>query len=151
MATFKELMGKVTSGTATAEDLIELGKLASQEGAEKKKIEETALKFIADIKKAKIDPQVLTNMLIKEDLIIIPKPVGQKTIILEDKVAVEGKDYTLKIWAGRPLKTATGSLKDKWQALKIKGKDHFVAALTEDGKEFYKTEEGKKYIDNLFM
>ena len=73
MATLQELFTKVQNGTATADDYAELAKLSKAKADTQKQAEAQAKTLIATIKDAKIEPQILTNLLVSEGLIILPK------------------------------------------------------------------------------
>lgn len=153
MATLQEVLFKVQSGSATASDFEELAKLSKAEADSKKKIEATAKELIESIKNAKVDPKTLTNLLAKEGLIILPTVQTQqaKTVIIEEPVTTkEGRSSTFKVWAGRDCVALAGDAKSYWTALKGKGFDYFIANLNAEGKKYYETEEGKKYINSLF-
>lgn len=153
MSTLQELTAKMLAGTATASELEELMKQAKSKAEEQKKVETTAKTLIAEIKKANIAPQILTNLLANEGLIVMPKPAQSKEIIFEsDKMKFEGNDRetVFKVWAGRDFDADTKEVQAKWKAVKTKGKDYFLSKLTPAGKAYYETEDGKKYIDGLF-
>lgn len=153
MATLQEILVRVQSGNATATDYEELSKLSKAEADSKKKVEASAKTLIASIKDAKIDPQILTNLLAQEGLIILPKveaPVTKLNIIEFPVTTKEGRSSTFKVWAGRDCAVLTADAKKYWDTLKAKGFDYFVENLNADGKKYYETEEGKKYINGLF-
>lgn len=153
MVTLQEVIFKVQNGTATAEDYAELAKLSAEKGEAQKKAEASAKALIDSIKKAKIEPKILTNLLASEGLIILPEVQTPETknIILEEGITTkEGRSSKFKIWAGRDCVALTGDAKGYWTTLKAKGFDYFISNLNADGKKYYETEEGKKYINGLF-
>lgn len=153
MATKIELFIKVQNGTATASEIEELAKLLKEEATSKKKIEDGAKTLIAEIKKANIEPQTLTNLLASEGLIVLPKIEGkeEKIIIAEEPITTKaGRSSTFKIWLGRDVNALTADAKEYWTALKGKGFEYFKTILTEEGKAQYEKEDGKKYINGLF-
>lgn len=150
MATKEELFKLVQSGNATASDYEELAKVLKVEATEKKKVEDQAKDLIDSIKKANIDPKVLTNLLAKEGLIQLPNE-PEKIVILEESVrTAKGRESVFKLWIGRDVKALTGDAKKYWDALKAKGKDYFEKNLNADGNAYKQTEEGKKWIEELF-
>ncbi|WP_175971626.1 hypothetical protein [Burkholderia sp. BCC0322] len=153
MATLQELLTKVQNGTATATDYEELSKISKAEADTKKKAEAQAKTLIDTIKDAKIEPQILTNLLASEGLIILPKTATTETkvVIVEEAIKTkEGRSSTFKVWKGRDCKALTADAKTYWTNLKGKGKDYFISKLNAEGKAYYDTDEGKKYIDGLF-
>ena len=150
MATLTELLIIIQSGKATAEDYEALAKLSNETATAKKKIESQASNLIAEIKKAKIDPQLLTNLLDKEGLIILPKAEDKTPIHETPTTTKAGRASSFKIWKGRDVSKLTGVALENWQIVKNKGKQNFIDTLTAEGKEYYQTEEGKKYIDSIF-
>lgn len=149
-----EILAKIQNGTATTEEVESLSKLYAQEQENKKKAEEAFNKLITSIKNAKIDPVVLYSKLVEEGLIVIPSgaaTASDKVVIASEKVTTkEGRASSFKVWIGRPLDKLVGDAKTYWTALQAKGKDYFVSILNDDGKEYYATAEGKKWIDGLF-
>lgn len=153
MATLQELFTKVQNGTATADDYAELAKLSKAKADTQKQAEAQAKTLIATIKDAKIEPQILTNLLASEGLIILPKTATTETkvVIVEEAITTkEGRSSTFKVWKGRDCKALTADAKTYWTNLKSKGKDYFISKLNAEGKAYYDTDEGKKYIDGLF-
>lgn len=153
MATLQDILVRVQNGTATATDYEELSKLSKAEADSKKKIEASAKALITTIKEAKIDAQVLTNLLAQEGLIVLPKVEApeEKLFILEEPITTKaGRQSNFKIWAGRDCSILTADAKEYWTALKAKGFDYFIANLNAEGKKYYETDEGKKYINGLF-
>ena len=153
MATLSEILVRVQNGTATANDYEELSKLSKAEADTKKKVEASAKTLITTIKDANIAPQILTNLLAQEGLIILPKMATTETkvVILEEAITTkEGRSSTFKVWKGRDCKALTADAKTYWTNLKGKGKDYFIGKLNAEGKAYYETDEGKKYIDGLF-
>lgn len=152
MATLKELFEKINNGTATAKDYETLASLSTVEAEEKKKVETVAQDIIKKIKEAKIDPKILTNLLAKEELIILPKieKKEEKVIIFEEQITTKmGRSSSFKVWKGRNLNVLASDAKDYWNEIKKNGKQYFINHLNEKGKEYYETEEGKKYIDSI--
>lgn len=153
MATLQELFTKVQNGTATADDYAEIAKLSSEKGEAQKKAEASAKALIDSIKKAKIEPQILTNLLASEGLIILPKTATteSKVVIVEEAITTkEGRSSTFKVWKGRDCKALTADAKTYWTNLKGKGKEYFISKLNAEGKAYYETDEGKEYINGLF-
>ena len=153
MATMNEILTRIQSGLATSSDYEELAKLSKATAESHKKAEAQAKELIETIKKAEVDPKVLTNLLAKEGLIILPQSAStaNKVVIMEEPVTTkEGRKSSFKIWKGREVNLLTADAKSYWTALKGKGKDYFISKLNEDGKAYYQTEEGKKYIDGIF-
>lgn len=151
MATKEDLFKLVQSGNATASDYEELAKVLKAEATEKKKIEDQAKDLIDSIKKAGINPKVLTNLLAKEGLIELPTMEAEKVVILEEAIRTsKGTASTFKVWIGRDLPALTADAKKYWEGLKAKGMDYFVSKLNEKGKEYYKTTEGQKWVADLF-
>ncbi|WP_176323140.1 hypothetical protein [Burkholderia vietnamiensis] len=151
--TLQDLFAKVQNGTATADDYAELAKLSKAKADAQKQAEAQAKTLIATIKDAKIEPQILTNLLAQEGLIILPKSATTETkvVIVEEAITTkEGRSSTFKVWKGRDCKALTADAKNYWTALKGKGKDYFIGKLNAEGKAYYETDEGKKYIDGLF-
>lgn len=155
--TINDLLVLVQSGKAIASDYELLAKLSKAQADEHKKAEATATEIIDSIKKASISPTVLTALLHKAGLIVLPeaKEEPSKVVIWEsDRIKFDGNDREtiFKIWSGRDLvgKDATADTKKKWAVIKQKGKEYFISKLNKDGKDYYETEAGKKYIDSLF-
>lgn len=118
--------------------------------------EKPILKFIEDIKKASISKSLLTKYLLEEDLIDFSqiKPQKQdKVILCEIPITTEtGRNSTFKIWEGRrpwEEKTNKNAL-ENWKKIKIKGKDEFVKHLKPQGKEYFETEQGQKWLETAF-
>lgn len=152
MTTLTEIIAKINAGTATATDYEALAKLSTAEASEKKKVETAAQDIIKKIKEAKIDPQILTNLLAKEELIILPKSSKkeEKIIIFETPITTKaGRSSSFKVWAGRNMNVLAGDARDYWNEIKKNGKQFFINNLTNDGKKYFETEEGKKYIDSI--
>nr|WP_294866804.1 hypothetical protein [uncultured Pseudogulbenkiania sp.] len=152
MATILDITKKIAAGTATADDFAELAKLSQAEADSKKKIEVEAKKVVDFVKKAEIDPQLLTNLLAQEGLIIVASnKVDEKTVIVEEPITTkQGRASTFKVWVGRDVNALTSDAKEYWTALKAKGLDYFKSKLNAEGKAYYETEAGKKWIDSLF-
>lgn len=154
MATLQELFVKVQNGTATADDYEQIAKISAEKGEAQKKAEATAKTLIDSIKKAKIEPQMLTNLLASEGLIVLPKVAGaeDKIIILEEAIKTkEGRPSKFKVWIGRDCNKLTADAKDYWTALKGKGKDYFINNLNEQGKKLYQEDaKAKEFIEGLF-
>lgn len=151
---FNELKIKVFQDTATSDEMEAYLAYMQAKKEETKKAETSAKAIIDSIKKAKIAPQILTNLLANEGLIVLPK-IEEK----EEKVIVFEKDVTtpkdraskFKVWAYRPLNLLTGDAKGYWEPIKKEGKDAFVKALNEAGQKLYKEDEKfKKWIDEVF-
>ncbi|HHU94374.1 MAG TPA: hypothetical protein GXX62_04790 [Alcaligenaceae bacterium] len=154
MATLKEIIEKVNSGTATAKDFELLATLSKEQATEKKAVETAAQDIIKKIKDAKIDPQILTNLLVTEELIILPKVAKkeEKVIIFETPITTKaGRSSSFKVWKGRDLNTLAGDTRNYWNEIKRNGKQYFINNLNEEGKKYYETEEGKKYIDSIIF
>lgn len=152
MTTLKEIIEKINAGTATATDYEELAKLSKEQATEKKAVETAAQDIIKKIKEAKIDPQILTNLLAQEELIILPKieKKEEKIIIFEAPITTKaGRSSTFKVWAGRDMSALAGDTRQYWNEIKKNGKQTFINNLNETGKEYYETEKGKKYIDSI--
>jgi hypothetical protein len=155
MATLQELFVKVQNGTATADDYAELAKLSAEKGEAQKKAEATAKTLIESIKKAKIEPQMLTNLLASEGLIVLQKTSNneEKIVILEESVKTkEGRPSKFKVWIGRDCNALTADAKAYWTTLKGKGKEYFISNLNTEGKKLYEAEDQKvkEFIDRLF-
>jgi len=151
MSTLQELFAKVQAGTATANDFEQIAKLSKAQAEEHKKVETTAKELIETIKKAAIAPQILTNLLAQEGLIVLPEQEAEKVIIFESekmKFPDNDRESTFKVWKGRVFDTK--AVQDKWAVVKAKGKDYFLSHLTTEGKAYYEQDEGKAYIDKLF-
>lgn len=149
----QEILVKIQSGTATAHDFEELAKLSKAEAESKKKVEASAKSLIANIKEANIEPQLLTNLLAQEGLIVLPKIEAseQKIVILEHAVKTkEGRPSKFKVWIGRDCNALTADAKNYWNDLKNKGKDYFVENLNEEGKKQYEKDEVKQFVNGLF-
>lgn len=153
MATMQEILVKIQNGTAIASDYEELAKLSNEQAEVQKKAEATAKSLIETIKKAKIEPKILTNLLASEGLIVLPEIKNNegKTVIIEEPITTkEGRSSKFKIWVGRDVHLLVGDAKNYWTNLKAKGKDYFIKNLNADGQKYYETEEGKQWIDGLF-
>lgn len=152
MTTLNEIIAKISTGTATAKDYELLATLSKEQAAEKKAVETAAQEIVKKIKEAKIDPQVLTNLLAQENLIILPKTSKkeEKLIIFETPITTKaGRSSSFKIWAGRNLNILAGDAREYWNEIKKNGKQYFLNNLNEDGKKFAETEDGKKYINSI--
>ena len=152
MTTLTEIIAKINTGTATATDYEELAKLSKEQATEKKAVETAAQDIIKKIKEAKIDPQILTNLLAKEELIILPKSSKkeEKIIIFEVPITTKNnRSSTFKVWAGRNMNILAGDTRQYWNEIKKNGKQFFINNLNNEGKAYYETEEGKKYIDSI--
>lgn len=153
MATIQELFVKVQNGTATADDYAELAKLSAEKGEAQKKAEASAKALIDSIKKAKIEPQMLTNLLASEGLIILPKVAGndEKIVIMEEPITTkEGRQSKFKVWIGRDCNALTADAKTYWNTLKGKGKDYFIKNLNAEGQKQYEKPEVKEFVEKLF-
>jgi len=150
MATKAELFLKVQNNTATATDLEDLAKLLKAEATTKKQVEDGAKNLIAEIKKANIDPQTLTNLLASENLIVMPKKDEKVVIAVENIITKKNRKSTFEIWKGRNVNALTADALTYWTNLKTKGFEYFKSILTDEGKAYYETEDGKKYINGLF-
>ena len=153
MATIQEILVKIQNGTAIASDYEELAKLSNEQAEVQKKAEATAKSLIETIKKAKIEPKILTNLLASEGLIVLPEIKNNegKTVIIEEPITTkEGRSSKFKIWVGRDVGSLVGDAKTYWTNLKAKGKDYFIKNLNADGQKYYETEDGKKWIESLF-
>ena len=154
MSTIVELMGLVQAGKATASDLEQLASLAKEQSDSLKKVEQEVSKLVDSIKKAKIAPNILTNILAKEGLIVVPSDKKEvKTILFEsEKMTFAGNDRpsSFRVWQGRDFSTETAKARANWGLIKQKGIDYFIAHLTAEGKEYYATPEGKKWIESLY-
>lgn len=155
--TLADILAKIQNGTATADEIAQLGTLYTEEQKNKKKSQEAFDKVIADIAKAKIDPVLLFNTLKEKSLITVPvvevttsTAVAKIVIVEEDITTKEGRASKFKIWIGREVNKLTADAKAYWTTLQAKGKDYFVSKLNKDGKAYYETEDGKKWIDSLF-
>ena len=119
--------------------------------------EKPILKFIEEIKKAKISNTLLTRYLIEEELIDysqikLQKP--EKTILAEIPIITEtGRNSSFKIWQGRkPWEEKTNkNAIENWKKIKAKGKDEFIKYLTPKGKEYFTTEEGQNWLNKAFI
>lgn len=152
MTTLIEIIEKINAGTATATDYEELAKLSKEQATEKKAVETAAQDIIKKIKEAKIDPQILTNLLAQEELIILPKieKKEEKIIIYEVPITTKNnRSSTFKVWAGRNMNALAGDTRQYWNEIKKSGKQTFINNLNEIGKKYYETEQGKKYIDSI--
>ena len=152
MATLQEILIKISNNTALASDYEELAKLSKAEAENKKKVESTAKNLIEEIKKASIEPTVLTNLLAKEGLIVLPEnKSSEKIVIIEEPITTkEGRSSTFKVWINREVHLLAGDAKNYWTNLKAKGLDYFVKNLNAEGQKYYETPEGKQWIDGLF-
>ena len=153
MATIQEILAKIQKGTAIASDYEELAKLSTEQAEIQKKAEATAKSLIDTIKKAKIEPSILTNLLASEGLIVLPEVKSNegKIVILEEPITTkEGRSSKFKIWVGREVHSLVGDAKNYWTNLKAKGLEYFIKNLNAEGQKYYETEDGKKWIESLF-
>jgi DNA-binding FrmR family transcriptional regulator len=158
--TLPEVLAKINSGNATASDYEELAKLSKKEADSLKQVEGNIKALIKTIKDAKIDAKVLTQYLLADGLIELPKQLkaakkaknsGGKEVLYETAIKTKsGRDGTFKIWKGRNLKALVNDAKGYWTDIKAKGKDAFIAGLTDDGKAYYATADGKAWVESLF-
>lgn len=120
--------------------------LQEQETQEKK-----VLKIIDDIKKANLSKFFLTNILKSYDLIepiVIEKKKEEKIFLFISPKAEGQKGQQFKIWKGRyPMREANKKVHEKWKTITPQ---IFLDNLTQDGEEFFATEEGGKYFKELF-
>lgn len=152
MATLQEILVKINNGSALASDYEELAKLSKVEAENKKKVEATAKNIIDEVRKANIEPTILTNLLAKEGLIVLPEnKSSEKIVIIEEPITTkEGRSSTFKVWINREVHLLAGDAKNYWTNLKAKGLDYFVKNLNAEGQKYYETQEGKQWIDGLF-
>ena len=153
MSTIQEILVKIQNGTAIASDYEELAKLSNEQAEVQKKAEVSVKSLIETIKKAKIEPKILTNLLASEGLIVLPEIKNNegKTVIIEEPITTkEGRSSKFKIWVGRDVHLLVGDAKNYWTNLKAKGLDYFIKNLNADGQKYYETEDGKKWIESLF-
>lgn len=149
--TLSEILEKIQNGSATAQEIAQLAPLYAQEQEEKKKAQDKFNKLIEDIKKAKVDPAVLFAKLVEEKLISAPSQSVEKVNLAIDEVrTANGQKSKFKIWKGRELSKLQGDAKGYWLSIKKKGEDHFRTILTDDGRAYVETDEGKEWLANLF-
>lgn len=152
MTTLTEIIAKINSGSATAKDYELLATLSKEQAAGIKQSETAAQEIIKKIKDAKIDPKILTNLLAQEELIILPKSAKkeEKIIIFETPITTKaGRSSSFKVWAGRNMNVLAGDAREYWNEIKKNGKQFFINNLTEEGKKYFETEEGKKFINSI--
>ncbi|PRD87503.1 MULTISPECIES: hypothetical protein [Burkholderia] len=147
-----DLKMKFLNGTATSEELAQLSAIAQKQAEETKKVESSAKSIVDTIKKAKIAPQILTNLLASEGLIVLPK-LEEKTIVHVSPCKTKtGNDSEFEIWAFRDLVKAQGPTKEYWLNVWKLGKDEFIKALNEDGQKLLKDDpKFVQWIDNIFQ
>ena len=117
------------------------------------KVEEKPIvKFIEELKKAKISNALLTRYLIEEDLIDYSQIKAQKpekTILCEVPITTEtGRDSTFKIWLkeGQPRRPWNEpASKENWKKVRLIGLQKFLEKFNQVGKEWLKTEQGIKW------
>ncbi len=160
--TLTEVLKKINAGTATAADYEEMAKLSKKEADSLKQVEGNTKALVKTIKDAKIDPSVLTQHLLAEGLIVLPKQkaakkakvkaaADDKTPLYETPIKTpSGRDGTFKIWKGRDMKILVNDAKRYWTDIKAKGKEAFIAGLTAEGEAYYATAAGKDWVDGLF-
>ena len=139
--------------------LAEIDKLMMEASRQRdlvKNEEKPILKFIEEIKKAKISNSLLTRYLIEENLIDytqIKQQKEDKIILAEIPIITEtGRNSTFNIWQGRNpwLEKTNKNAMENWKKVKVKGKDEFIKHLTTQGKEYFATEEGQKWLNQAF-
>jgi len=151
MVTIKEITQKIINGTATSADFAELAKLSKEEEKHLKTVEQNAEKVVSDVKAMGIAPALLTKLLSEAGLIELPKPEPVAFDIYVKGIKTKtGRDSTFRIWNNREVNKLTGEAKTHWEEIKKAGFEDFVSKLTEQGKEFYATKNGKKWVDDLF-
>ena len=161
--TLVEILAKINAGTATASDYEDMAKLSKKEAESMKQVESNIKTLVKTIKDAKIDPKALTQYLLAEGLIVLPKPkaakkakvkaaaADDKTPLYESAIKTpSGRDGTFKIWKGRDMKILVNDAKRYWTDIKAKGKEAFIAGLTAEGEAYYATAAGKDWVDGLF-
>lgn len=162
--TLAEVLAKINAGNATASDYEELAKLSKKEADSLKQVEGNIKTLVKTIKDAKIDPKALTQHLLADGLIVLPTPPKApkkgrgKAAAADEKIALHetsiktptGRDGTFKIWKGRNMKILVNDAKRHWADIKAKGKEAFIGGLTDEGKAYYATAEGKAWVDGLF-
>lgn len=114
--------------------------------------EKPILKFIEDIKKAKVSNTLLTRYLIEEELIDysqIKQQKPEKTILAEIQIVTEtGRDSTFKIWLkeGKPREPwLEPASKENWKKVRSIGFEKFLEKFNQVGKDWLKTEDGIKW------
>lgn len=135
--------------------LVEIDKLMLELSRQKdlvKNEEKPILKFIEDIKKAKISNSLLTRYLIEENLIDYSQIKAQKpekTTLCEVPITTEtGRDSTFKIWLkdGKPREPwMEPASKDNWKKVRSIGFEKFLEKFNSVGQEWLKTEQGIKW------
>lgn len=123
--------------------------------------EKPILKFIEEIKKAKISNSLLTRYLIEEDLIDysqIKQPKAEKTILCEVPIVTEtGRDSTFKIWLkdNKPREPwLEPASKENWKKVRSIGFEKFLEKFNQVGKDWLKTEQGitwKLQVEKQFV
>lgn len=135
--------------------LAEIDKLILEASRQKdlvKTEEKPILKFIEEIKKAKVSNSLLTRYLIEEELLDysqIKPQRAEKTIICEVPIVTDtGRDSTFKIWLkdGLPREPwMEPASKENWKKVRSIGLDKFLEKFNQEGKDWLKTEQGIKW------
>lgn len=120
--------------------------------AESEAVEKATAKIIAEIKKANIEPSVLTAILQAENLITVESnKTEEKVTAFSTEVTTDtNRKSNFKIWIGRDVTKLNGDALKYWNSIKTIGKDKFVEQSTPEGKAFYETETGKTWLANAF-
>ena len=136
MTTLQELFAKVQAGTATATDFEQISKLSKAQAEEEHKKVKRRQKTLSRALKGEHRPQLLTNLLAQEGLIIVPKAKEKLNIFESGKIKFEGneRETTFKVWAGRDFDSETKDVQEKWKVVKAKGKRLFHFSPHDRGK-----------------
>lgn len=148
---------QIDFSTMTLDEINQLIMLANKHKDVVKKDEQPILKFIEEIKKAKISNTLLTRYLLNEnllDLSIIEK-TDNKTIIATFDIKTEtGRDGTFKIWLKdkkprTPWLEPISGTKHNWAQVKNLNIDKFLERFNDDGKKWLETDDGKKWFNEV--
>lgn len=114
--------------------------------------EKPIVKFIEELKKAKISNTLLTRYLVEEKLIDysqIKPQKPEKTTLCEVQITTEtGRDSTFKLWLkdGQPRRPWNEpASKENWKKAKAIGYDKLMEKFNSAGQEWLKTEQGIKF------
>jgi len=140
------LLSKISSNTATAEEMQQLSVLLNNKAEQQKQEEKAVSKIIEDIKSANIDPQVLTNLLASENLIILPEPEPEPVTLFN--VPYSDKNGNTKYYKWHTGKKAVGLTAKYYTKLKEATLDEKKSWATEEGKKWLETEEGKNWLNS---
>lgn len=138
----------------TSTDLANLKKQVEEQEKSKKAEEQKFQKVIDSIKAlGDYDKKAFTQLLLSNEFIenvVIEKTQEEKIVFFQFLLQRKSTKRNFYIYKDESPVDFVKSRKGYWQEVKEKGKEYFLAGMTEAGKAYYNTEAGKKEIDSWF-